>query len=503
MVAAFVWLASAALYLTLPPSPDQFNHAYLGWRLLEGDAPYRDVIDMNWPGVMGGHALAIWMFGINLWSWRAFDFLLFAASTLLLADIVRQAAGREAGRLLLLIAPLMYVGNGYWIAGQHDMSAGQFLVVALWFHVRAYGRTAWPWQIGTGAFVALAMLHKPTVAVIAPLLVLQVVWLRKPARRIVAHSAVAGAALLVTLVAALVAVLARGTAISDAVDALYTYNAVTRFVDAMPLDTLLAKPANSLLWLGATLISLLVMPWQLGRSTRSVATSVLPVLWLAGVVSYLAQSRGFMYHLAPSFLALAGGLAIALTQAASGRLRLGRHRVGRGGMAALAATVALGLGYRLFDSYHALPGALLEADYQRHLSRFNAGDGVSVADAVVFVARTDHLPAQECFLYVGRASAINYLAQRRIPSRFYYFPVIQHAVAPLPMAPKWTALWEQDLRSAACGMVLLGPKTLEAMHNESGPAVAALRRLLADYETTGNVGGKGGAEIMVLRPNVR
>ena len=499
LATAIVWLACAALYLTLPPSPDQFNHAYLGWRLLEGDAPYRDVIDMNWPGVMGGHALAIWMFGVNLWSWRAFDFLLFGASALLLADIVRQAAGRDAGRLLLLIAPLMYVGDGYWIAGQHDMSAGQCLVVALWFHVRAYGRNVWPWQIGTGVFVALAMLHKPTVAVIAPLLVLQVVWLRKPARQIVAHSAVAGAALSATLAAALGAVLARGTAIPDAVDALYTYNVVTRFVDAMPLGALLVKPANSLVWLGATLVSFLAMPWQLGRSTRSVATSVLPVLWLTGIVSYLAQSRGFMYHLAPSFLALAGGLAIALTHAASGRLRLARHRVGASGLAALSAAVALGLGYRLFDSYQALPGALLRADYKRHLSRFGAGDGVTVADAVAFVMKTDQLAAQECLLYVGRASTINYLARRPIPSRFYYFPVIEHAVAPLPMASKWAELWEQDLKSATCATVLLGPRTLEALHKEGGPPVAALRRLLAEYQTAGSIGGKGGVEVLGRR----
>ena len=200
------------------------------------------------------------------------------------------------------------------------------------------------------------------------------------------------------MVIAALDMLARGTATPDAVDALYTYNAVTRFVDAMPLGALLVKPANSLVWLGATLVSFLAMPWQLGRSTRSVATSVLPVLWLTGIVSYLAQSRGFMYHLAPSFLALAGGLAIALTHAASGRLRLARHRVGASGLAALAAAVALGLGYRLFDSYQALPDALLRADYKRHLSRFGAGDGVTVADAVAFVVKTDQLAAQECLL---------------------------------------------------------------------------------------------------------
>ena len=109
------WIVCGALYLTLPPSPDQFQHAYMGWRLLEGDAPYRDFIDMNWPGVMALHALAAWIFGVNLWSWRAFDFALFAASTLFLGDLARRAAGREAARISLMLCPLVYAGASYWV----------------------------------------------------------------------------------------------------------------------------------------------------------------------------------------------------------------------------------------------------------------------------------------------------------------------------------------------------------------------------------------------------
>src|SRR5688500_15812803 len=70
LAAVAVWVGCGLLYVTLPPSPDQFQHAYLGWRLLAGELPYRDFIDVNWPGVMTWHAVAIWLFGINLWSWR-------------------------------------------------------------------------------------------------------------------------------------------------------------------------------------------------------------------------------------------------------------------------------------------------------------------------------------------------------------------------------------------------------------------------------------------------
>ena len=46
---ALVWIVSGGLYLLSPPSLDQFNQAYLGWRWIRGEVPYRDVIDMNWP----------------------------------------------------------------------------------------------------------------------------------------------------------------------------------------------------------------------------------------------------------------------------------------------------------------------------------------------------------------------------------------------------------------------------------------------------------------------
>ncbi|HXX92470.1 MAG TPA: hypothetical protein VEN81_02485, partial [Planctomycetota bacterium] len=103
LVGAVLWILSGCLYLTLPPSPDQFQHGYLGWRFSQGDAPYHDFIDMNWPGVMGLQALASVSFGNHLWSWRALDFILFFGSSIFLADLVRRAMGALAGRIHILL----------------------------------------------------------------------------------------------------------------------------------------------------------------------------------------------------------------------------------------------------------------------------------------------------------------------------------------------------------------------------------------------------------------
>src|SRR6185503_9365437 len=167
---AFVWIAAGALYLACPPGPDQFNHAYLGWRWVQGEVPYRDVIDMNWPGVMGIHALGATLFGTRSWSWHALDFLLFAGSAAFLFDLVRRGFGRPAARLAVLLYPVLYVGLPYDFSGQHDMTGTQFLLGALWFHVRALEERCWKRSLAAGVFLGAAMLNKPTLGVFGVLL---------------------------------------------------------------------------------------------------------------------------------------------------------------------------------------------------------------------------------------------------------------------------------------------------------------------------------------------
>jgi 4-amino-4-deoxy-L-arabinose transferase-like glycosyltransferase len=483
------------LYLTLPPSPDQFNHAYLGWRLLAGDIPYVDFVDMNWPGVMGLHALAEVLFGFNVWSWRAFDFLMFAISALCLVDIVRQGAGRDAAKLTLLLAPLVYASVGFGVAGQHDMSAGQFLIGAAWFHIRGHSRDAAGWQLATGLFLGIAMLNKPTVAVLWPLLVLQVLWLRQPMRRVVVHSVLAGVATLLTVFAAFAAVIGIGTPVADLVDAVYGYNVATQFLKSVTLAQAMFDALTSVTWLVSTLVSLLAFGWLLKRDHRSIAGTAVPLLWLAGVLSYLAQTRGHLYHLGPSFLALTAGQSITLVLMSSGRLRIGPS-VQRGSvLAVLSLVVLVGVGNRIFDVYGQLPMALIRADLEQYFDGFKGGDGISASDAARFVRQLRDDPRPGCVLVVGEVSSINYLTQRPQPSRFYYFPVIFNMNPPLPMAQRWNDLWERDLRAADCPVALVSPKASASWLAGPTPAAAALRDFLGKYHKAGMLGGSDGMTI--------
>ena len=46
---------------------------YIAWRILDGAAPYRDLFDMNFPGVYAAHLLLLVTLGPGDLAFRAFD----------------------------------------------------------------------------------------------------------------------------------------------------------------------------------------------------------------------------------------------------------------------------------------------------------------------------------------------------------------------------------------------------------------------------------------------
>lgn len=496
LLAICAWLAAGLLYLTLPPSPDQFNHAYMGWRLLAGDRLYVDFIDVNWPGVSGLHALATWVFGVHLWSWRAFDFLMFALSAAFLVDLVRRAATPMAARICVLTSPLLYVAAGYWMSGQHDMSAAQFLVIALWFHVRGDETNRLRWQIGTGLALGLAMLNKPSVGAMLPLMLLQALLLGKPWVRVVVNGAVVTLAMLATIGTAVLAVLLSGTSLTELIDVTFVFLFSMQFADdpAARGQRLLQVLwwTHGRKWADLTLAALPALVWLLDRRRRSVATTSLLVLWVTGVLSYAIQGRGLAYHLAPSFLALVGFVAVAPTALAGGRLAVTRPLIHRLALAGLLLFVLLGQAYKFNDLYGKVPRAWLDDDWSHHLAHFRDLDGITFKDSVEFAARAKSESTTDCLLAVSEVSSINYLSQLRQPTRFYYFPVIEHTRAPMPMTERWLAAWAAELKSSDCRYVLVARRASEKWQAEPSPAADSLRELLRGYRESGTLGKNGG-----------
>src|SRR5881628_3180919 len=90
---------------------------YIAWRIGAGAMPYRDIFDMNFPGVYALHLAALGLFGAGDAGWRAFDLAWLAATSL-------AAAG--AG----LFFAAYHLAGGAWHAGQRDFLLCPFLLLA-------------------------------------------------------------------------------------------------------------------------------------------------------------------------------------------------------------------------------------------------------------------------------------------------------------------------------------------------------------------------------------
>jgi 4-amino-4-deoxy-L-arabinose transferase-like glycosyltransferase len=488
-------LVTLALYSTLPPSPDQFEFDYMGWRLLAGDVPYRDLIDMNWPGPLWLHTASTFLFGNQLWSWRVFDALLFGGSCFWLADLVRSLAGPLAGRLAAAFALLLYAGQPQWFSGQPDSTAGQLLLGTFWFQRRGYARGS-GWQLGSGVTLALAMLNKPTVGIIGLLLPLQALACRVPWRSVLKATAVAGVSAVMTLLLAALVLCAEGTKLAEIFEGAYLYNAATQYSERDTWADLWHSVfvVHVVWWRWLALGALAGSAWSFKERGLTLETTTFPLFWAAGVVSYFLQLKFFAYHLAACFFPIVGALAAGVGSLGARASAAGGRRRPASWLYALAL---LGVGAfgvsKLFGNYASALRALRFGSYENHLARFMEGDGLNVAQTVELARLMERtVPADRTALAFGAASGPNFLARRRQPTRFFYAPVIvkiddSDVGRGLPMAAKWTAWFIADLKRSPPEMCLVGTDYDEWLRGKT-PAASALRELLQSYDPAGLFG---------------
>lgn len=145
---------------------------YVAWRISQGAVPYRDLFDMNFPGVYLVHLLAIAALGAGDLGWRVFDLGWLALSTGAVAVFV-WPWGRWAAGLGALIFALHHLAGGAWQVGQRDFLLVPLLLagalgVARWAESRRRHALAWG-----GLALGASMTIKPhTLLLIAGLGVL-------------------------------------------------------------------------------------------------------------------------------------------------------------------------------------------------------------------------------------------------------------------------------------------------------------------------------------------
>ena len=93
---------------------------YIAWRIGDGAAPYRDVFDMNQPGVHLLHLAVLKIFGAGDVAWRAFD-LVWLTLTALAVGVLAAPWGTAAALGGAAAFAAYHLAGGAWQAGQRDL----------------------------------------------------------------------------------------------------------------------------------------------------------------------------------------------------------------------------------------------------------------------------------------------------------------------------------------------------------------------------------------------
>jgi hypothetical protein len=311
---------------------------YIAWRIGDGAVPYRDLFDMNQPGVYLLHLGLLKSLGAGDVAWRAFDLAWLALTALAVAALAAPwgAAAALGGALAFAT---YHLAGGAWQAGQRDFLLCPLLLVGVLGVAR--------WLEGRGRLASLACSGAAMGAAVTV----------KP------HAGLLAAALgVIVVVAAL-----RGGGVAAATPAAVTYAAAA---SAAPVALIawLAIAGGLGAWREAVFDYLLPLYSRLGRDTAwaihrgqvwialalGVALSVSRAAWAGrfgprhtlallgvayGVVHYVGQGKYWEYHLYP----LAAFVAVLLFAGLDPRLAAPRWSAAALGVVLGAALVLLAL----------------------------------------------------------------------------------------------------------------------------------------------------------------
>ena len=442
---------------------------YMAWLLGQGLVPYRDIFDMNLPGVYLLHWAVLATAGGGDLAWRLFDLGWLAVTAALLFVFCRPLSGDvgAAGSALLFV--LYHLAGGAWHVGQRDFLLCLFLAAGACGIARAWdrggSRMALLWG---GAALGAGLTVKPYAA--------GLFWLGcavagAAAARRAGRAALPGA----------VAVLGAGLAVPALVfgwlawrgglgafwDTLVGY--VIPFYSRLgrePLWTALGGHAHGRLLLallgGLALWGLLVPAAPSFGIRRPLAALGV----VAGALHFALQGKGWEYHLYPlalflCALAAPAGAAVFTTPAPRARA------LARAAAVVLFAATALVLGVK---GVEAMDAEWIDAKARRvaAITR-DLGPLVPAGDTVQVLDVTE-----------GGIHALLRLGLRQ-PTRFLYdFHFFHDETAPRIQALRAELVWGLERRRPAA-VVVLRDSWLERGYDRID-RVPGLRDLLArDY----------------------
>ena len=315
---ATAWLAWRSL--SWPLVHDAPLMHYVAWRISEGAVPYRDVFDMNFPGVYVLHLLVVTVLGTGDLAWRLFDLGWLVLTAGLVGALV-WPWGRGAAVGAGVMFALYHLAGGAWQAGQRDFLLCAFLLggalgVARWLEWPP-GARARGWLVSGGLALGAATTVKPHALVLAAALAVLVVvaaWrdgggVAAPLGALVAGAAAVPAAMLAWLAAA-GALPAWRAIVLDYLVPLYARLGRGAGWNVYRPDVWIALGAGAVVSAASALAA--------GRFGARHAVAALGVLY--GVAHFVGQGKGWEYHLYP-LAAFVAVLLFAEVRPALARLR--------------------------------------------------------------------------------------------------------------------------------------------------------------------------------------
>jgi len=325
---------------------------YIAWRIGEGAVPYRDLFDMNFPGVYLLHMVVLKVFGSSDAGWRAFD-LIWLTATSLAAAALAAPWGRLAAAGAGLFFAVYHLAAGAWQTGQRDFLLCPFLLLAALGVARWAERPGRPASLAWGGLaVGAGITIKPHAGLFAAALVVLVAIVARGAGRVNGRLASDGgvpapgrlaartAAVFVAAIVAPSLAVVAWLAVAGALPA--WYEIVVGYL--VPLYSRLGRPGHWTfyrwhVWIPIAAGVMLSLASALVSRRFGARHAVVTLGVGYGVAHFFGQGKGWEYHLYP----LAAFAAVALFAETQRLLEAGRVAAFPLAACIVAAGIMLGI----------------------------------------------------------------------------------------------------------------------------------------------------------------
>ncbi|RZU42727.1 glycosyltransferase family 39 protein [Edaphobacter modestus] len=282
---------------------------YICFLMDHGMAPYRDLGDMNMPGVYIIEWVVMHTFGGGDLAWRLFDFTLMAAAAAAIFAITLPYdwfAGCFAAGLLILV----HGRDGLGQAGQRDLTMAICLLISIAFLFHGVRRNrSWPFAL-FGFFSGVAATIKPTILPFGVvLLLLALITLRRRGKAAYGPAWSASAGLTIGPAVALLFLLKwhAAEAFLEGLSGIVPYYAS---LGHRPFGFLLLHSISPLLPVVLLWLLLAVVRPHLSWERLALLCGI-----GFGLISYIVQARGYPYYRYPLLVFLLPLMAIDFTSA--------------------------------------------------------------------------------------------------------------------------------------------------------------------------------------------